>query len=276
MIYQPVLNKNAQAGGVRYRIRYEKNYELPNDPKHDESHIHNCYEIYINLEGDVSFWVNNKLYPIKSGDIIATRSGDVHMCVYHSPAVHEHFCLWFEFDGKSAAEEYIKEFFENKHYSFAEKKDELAHLFFELYRRSEAGEEFLQSVALLSVFAALGKSHEKSTAPADELMPPEMQRIVDDINENFAEFKTVKDIIERYYISQATLNRYFRKYLHISPREYLEAKKLARATTLLSDGKTVTEACMLSGFSDSSHFISVFKKKFGETPFKYKSTRNQS
>ena len=271
MIYQPVLNKTAvSAKDIRYRVRYKKIYELPDDPKHDDSHIHSCYEIYFNLDGDVSFWVNNRLYPIKKGDIIATRPGDVHMCVYHSPSVHEHFCLWIELDSEGAAEQYMKEFFNNKHYSFGEKADILAKLFFELHRQNDGGEVFLQTVALFSVFAMLGESHAKSTAKADEMMPPEMQRIVDDLNENFAEFKAVKEITERYYISQATLNRYFRKYLHISPREYLEAKKLANAAKLLANGNTVTEACMLSGFSDCSHFIAVFKKKFGETPLKYK------
>ncbi len=271
MIYQPILNKTAsEIGGIHYRIRYMKNYELPDDPKHDESHIHNCYEIYFNLAGDVSFWVNNRIYPIKSGDIIATHPGDVHMCVYHSPSVHEHFCLWVEFSRESAAEKYVKEFFDNKHYSFADKKGELSKMFFDLYRQSKEGKEFLQTVTLLSVLACLGENHIKSSEATGELMDPELQRIVDDLNENFAEFKTVRDITERYYISQATLNRHFRKYLHISPREYLEAKKLANAAKLLNEGKTVTEACMFSGFSDCSHFIAVFKKKFGETPLKYK------
>ncbi|MBP3591363.1 MAG: AraC family transcriptional regulator [Clostridia bacterium] len=39
---------------------------------------------------------------------------------------------------------------------------------------------------------------------------------------------------------------------------------------LLKKDASVTEACTAAGFSDCSHFIVLFKKKFGETPLKYK------
>jgi AraC-like DNA-binding protein len=57
----------------------------------------------------------------------------------------------------------------------------------------------------------------------------------------------------------------------MSPHTFLEEKKLAYAKQLLMGGASVTDACFGAGFSDNSHFISVFKRKFGETPYKYKS-----
>ena len=128
----------------------------------------------------------------------------------------------------------------------------------------------MQTVALFDLVSYLCEKESQEKCAPIETMPPEMQEIVDDINENFAEILHVGDIFERHYISRATLNRRFRKYLHVSPREFLEAKKLSYAKKLLSKGCSVTEACMLSGFSDCSYFIAVFKKKFGSTPLKYK------
>ena len=94
MANQPVLDKKSSScAPIRYKLLHAKNYEIPNDPRHDESHIHGYYEIYFNISGSVSFWANNKLYPIKSGDMIVTKPGDFHFCVYHAPSVHEHFCL---------------------------------------------------------------------------------------------------------------------------------------------------------------------------------------
>ena len=78
------------------------------------------------------------------------------------------------------------------------------------------------------------------------------------------------DIIKNRFISAATLNRRFRKYVRLSPKKFLESKKLSYAAKLLSDGASVTDACLASGFSDCSHFIALFKKQFGKTPFKYK------
>jgi AraC-like DNA-binding protein len=53
-------------------------------------------------------------------------------------------------------------------------------------------------------------------------------------------------------------------------QEYLLAKKLSHAKDLLSKGYTVAEAGYSVGFFDSSHFISVFKKRFKQTPCNYK------
>ena len=142
-------------------------------------------------------------------------------------------------------------------------------MFCRLERVSETENEFLQSAVLFELMTELVES-DPAVAAVPEVLPREMQEIVEDINDNFAEYRYVSDIVEKYYISQATLNRWFRKYLHISPREFLEAKKLSLAKQLLLEGKSVTDSCMLSGFSDCSHFISVFKKHFGETPFKFK------
>ena len=38
-----------------------------------DAHVHEECEIYINLSGDVSFMVENRLYPVSYGNIIITR-----------------------------------------------------------------------------------------------------------------------------------------------------------------------------------------------------------
>ena len=272
MIYQPILNASStDCGEVRFRIRYRKEFAEPGDPLHDESHIHSCYEIYFNLSGEVSFWANNRLYPMRSGDMIVTRPGDVHLCVYNTPSIHEHFCLWLEFDEMSPAAEYISEFFNRNHYSFGEKKAELADMLFALKWADNEDNKLKKNAALFSLLSFLGERSGECGDEVDTVMPDEMQKIVDDLNENFASIHHISELLERHYVSRATLDRWFRKYLRVSPRDFLEAKKLAYAKALLTEGKTVTDACMLSGFSDCSHFIAVFKKKFGETPLKYKS-----
>ena len=272
MIYQPTLDFCAdRKSEISYRVRYRNEYTEIDDPRHDESHIHSCCEIYFNLAGDVSFWANNRLYPIKSGDIIATKPGDVHLCVYNSPTVNEHFCFWFEYATDSPLGEYIAPIFEANHYSLGEGKEKLAELLTTLKKMDTVGEnEFARTAKLYEIFVFLRENCKVQSTQMPETMPPEMQRIVDDLNKNFTEFNHISDILKQYYISQATLNRWFRKYLRVSPREFLEAKKLAYAKKLLSEGRSVTETCMLAGFSDCSHFISVFKKKFGQTPHRYK------
>lgn len=100
-------------------------------------------------------------------------------------------------------------------------------------------------------------------------LPEGMQQVLDYIDTHFAEIENVGEISEHFFMSRATMNRWFRKYIRLSPRELLEAKKLSYAKKLLAEGMNITDTSMHAGFSDCSYFIAVFKKKFGKTPLQY-------
>lgn len=272
MKQQLVLDRLAVSlGETKYYIRYRKDYIDPNDPRIDGSHIHDCYEIYFNVSGDVSFFVNNKLYPIKKGDVIFARGGEVHFCVYNRPILHEYFCVWINSDRNSAVTEFIERNLKKNFISCGDLGEDISNLLFKMNNVPSSDDRFEDTVNLLRLLILISERREKQTPPPPSILPIELQRIVDDISENFAEISGVNDILKRHYISQATLNRRFRKYMQISPRAFLEDKKLAYARQLLLCGVSVTDACFNAGFSDCSRFITVFKRKFGETPHKYKS-----
>ena len=52
---------------------------------------------------------------------------------------------------------------------------------------------------------------------------------------------------------------------------YIENRRLANAKKLLERGESVQAAAEKSGFPDYSHFISLFKRRFGITPKKFQS-----
>ena len=78
-----------------------KYIEIDSDSQENvfDSHTHEECEIYLNLSGDVSFVVENNIYPIKPGDIIITRPFEYHHCVYHSNKLHKHFWILFSSRG---------------------------------------------------------------------------------------------------------------------------------------------------------------------------------
>jgi AraC-like DNA-binding protein len=106
-------------------------------------------------------------------------------------------------------------------------------------------------------------------------LPKPMQQVLDYINANYANLHSMDDIAEATHISCSTLNRWFRTYLQLSPHKYVEALKLSYAQRLLLEGRTVTDVCNCSGFTDCSRFISVFKNKFGQTPLQYQKCRDR-
>lgn len=253
-----------------FSVNYTNRPTKPGAPELVGPHIHNCYEIYVNFSGDVSFLVNNKLYRISSGDIIKTCAGDVHHCIINKTCMHEHFCIWIE----EAEDSPLTEFLRNTESPYLNLEDEeVKKTLFSLLSRLESvyeTENGLSKTAAMVSILDLIATKSAVAVTQNENIPPALQQILDYMNSNFAEIQYVNDVLSNFFISPSTLNRWFRRYIHLSPHEFLETKKLGYAEQLLQKGYTVTEVSDMAGFSDSSHFISVFKKRFGRTPHKYK------
>lgn len=257
--------------GVRIEIHHTDSFIRLNDPDIDESHIHNCYEIYVNVSGDVSFLVENRLYPIQNGDAVITRPGEMHLCVYNSSCIHEHFCLWIEAPEGSTLLSFLNEpEFCNRYSPDSETRQKILGLLYRLDNLNRPLNRALERTCcflqLLSLFVGKPEPERKNQVA----MPGELQRMLDYINRHFREIQHVRDIFGLFYVSPSTANRWFKKYIHLSPGEFLQGKKLACAQQLLLRGLNVSQVSLQCGFSDCSHFIAVFKQKFGETPYKYK------
>lgn len=251
-------------------IFYEKRYTTLNDETLDGDHIHDFYEIYVNLSGDVSFLVENSLYAIRRGDVIITRPNEIHRCILHSDCDHEHFVIWLK--GFPFASEKLKAEFE-KRTLIAMPKEEKELLIQNCFafHECQTGKDTLWLREAQYFFAIMDMicSGYKKDVPA-EILPDALERIVEYISAHYDEPAcTVARIGEEFYISKSTLCRYFRRYFQSTPSDYIESKRFSEARKLLTAGVSVQTACLNSGFSDCSHFIRRFRKKFGTTPYRY-------
>ena len=275
--YLPQLHEmSSSLFGMHFAIVHNNKYRHCDDPDADPLHVHDYLEIFLNVSSDVSFLVNNNLYPVPMGDAVISCPGDIHMGIFHKSAVHEHVCIWIDADFNTPLFSFLHKKDFCSLFSFDEQtKKQLQSLVFSLLDIIEKEGSELEKVSyLLQILTIFEKKTHHDTEQV--YLPETLQKVLDDIHENFSEIHSVNDILTSHFVSSATLTRWFRKYLHSSPREYLESVRLSNAAILLANGHSVTEACMRSGFSDCSHFIVLFKKKFGETPLKYKKKTNTS
>lgn len=134
---------------------------------------------------------------------------------------------------------------------------------------NEGQVELLKTAAFFEILALLNDSEREEKVSVSTQVSEQMQQVLLYMNTSFLEIQSIQEVCDRFYISQATLSRWFQKYAGVSPRTFLESKRLAYAKQLLNKGDTVTQAASKAGFSDCSHFIRVFKKKFGDTPKAY-------
>jgi AraC-like DNA-binding protein len=83
---------------------------------------------------------------------------------------------------------------------------------------------------------------------------------------------SLKDVSKDLDIHPAYLSRSFSKYFdNLSFGEYIRKLRIDKAIQLLKESKySLSEIAYLTGFSDQSHFIRIFKKQTGMLPTVYK------
>lgn len=86
------------------------------------------------------------------------------------------------------------------------------------------------------------------------------------IDENYMNHIKVEDIAKMLNINRSYLSRIFKEKIGMTIREYLISVRLKEAKHLLNDGKNVTEAAFICGFSGQSHFSKTFKKYYACAP----------
>lgn len=82
----------------------------------------------------------------------------------------------------------------------------------------------------------------------------------------FSEPHTLASLASMANMSAFHFARIFRDLAGVPPHRYLLNVRLERADAMLRDGASVTDACFDCGFSNLSHFIRTFRRRFGCAP----------
>ena len=234
---------------------------------HNESHIHKECEIYINLSGNVSFEVENHIYPISRGCVIITKPLEYHHCIYHSDAPHEHY--WITFLAKEEAE-FLSMFFNRNR-----GEDNLIVLSEEQLNAcksamdkllEEENEPFSQRIEFCKLFKILSESKGVSSSYYADKMPTDVSAALRFMDKYLTDDFKIKVILDFCNVSINTLERHFKKHLGITPFAMIRKKRLIFSMQFLRNGESVTDAAIKSGFYDYSNYIQLFRKQFGFTP----------
>ena len=73
-------------------------------------------------------------------------------------------------------------------------------------------------------------------------------------------------LAEKFYISKYYLCRAFHKATGLTVHDYIRLKRLNLARELKAEGKSISEAAMMAGFTDYSSFYRAYLKEYGVSP----------
>jgi AraC family transcriptional regulator len=70
--------------------------------------------------------------------------------------------------------------------------------------------------------------------------------------------------------------RVFSELVGTAPHQYLLRTRLRNAAQMLQQGASVTDTCFACGFQNLSHFVRLFRRRFGTSPSRYEPKRGST
>lgn len=112
-------------------------------------------------------------------------------------------------------------------------------------------------------------SHKPRQAREAGKEPEAVRQAKEYLTENFADNVSLERLAALCRLSPFHLSRVFSEATGMPPHAFQIQVRLAAASKLLSQGRTISEAACETGFADQSHFTRHFKRIVGVTPGRF-------
>lgn len=242
-----------------------------------ELHWHDEYEIFLFIEGDAKYIIEEKTYTLEPLDIILIRKHEMHR-IYHNSNTRYQRCVLMvspKFFQEYSCQSYETQFLntvdgiDNKIPGEIVRSSGLYDAFLRYRKYAEAQHEPEGSPLLRSIIIEILYLLNKNTgfSKSDHTHGP-IKSVLLYLNNNYTDDITLDMLAEKFYLSKYYLCRAFRKATGLTIHEYICRKRLALVRELREEGKSLNEAAMTAGFSDYSSFYRAYVKEYGIPPRK--------
>ncbi len=242
------------------------------------AHSHDHFELFVHIKGHIQIFVEENRYSLSGGEIRFYSAGELHGGDLGGDEEIE----WYQINipaaflsapnGKALTRIFWDRKFGTGNVIRSQKQEEIVSMLenaFALYKNNDPLAMCYAQTVVVGLLCLI-YADENRLSSAAEKRTPALEKIFDMIYHDFANLSSVYDIAERTHFSVSYINKLFHTHVGVSPYQFLLGKKLDEAKKALKNGKSVTEAARLAGFRDYSGFITLFRKRFGVTPHKYK------
>lgn len=249
-----------------------------------DTHIHNCYEIYYYISGNLTYHVEGQSYKLKKNDIIITNARELHRIVFDSPSAYERKFIQFKPEYVSAFQNEgysILNFLDKRklgHHNKIDAEDVTANgidlMWMKIekcYKEKTSENEILLKALFVQMLIEIKKIFAKNKeAIIDSIEYDEkIIDILNYINKNIEEKITLGSLEKKFHLNKYYLCHLFKKNTGFSVVEYIIYKRIMRAEELIVSGMSVIQASNEVGFGDYTNFYKAFKRILGISPQKY-------
>lgn len=247
-------------------------------------HFHDAYEIFLLLSGDVDFYVEQSLHHLQRGHLIICNDRELHRACHYGALPFERIAIHFNHrlvQSLSTSSTNLLSCFHNRRLGTQNailiSEEEIASIIImsdrlrAVSQSIQYGSDVLTTVYLSELLVLVNTLFRNSDKEPYFVPTGIISNVMDYIDTHLSTDLSLGSIATCFAIDQYYLSHLFKRQTGNTLYQYILIKKIAMAKQCLTEGRSVTETCNLSGFNDYSNFIRTFKKIVGVSPGKYNS-----
>lgn len=261
-------------------------FKLKDQKKNEfEFHYHDFNKIIIFLSGEVTYIIEGKSYRLKPWDILLVGRNDIHQPIISPNVPYERIILWLNpnfLDAHNRNDCDLQNCFslatERKMNMIRLNKTDIPSLKQTLDDLEEAindtsfGYEILKNSLFIQLIVKINRllfGMDIKKKLEDIRYDPRIEKILSYINNNLDNTLSVDLISEKFFLNKYYLMHLFKQETGFTLYNYIQKKRVIKASDCIKKGMPAGEVCSLCGFGDYSTFVRTFKKEFKLSPKQY-------
>lgn len=241
------------------------------------SHWHEHLELHYVVEGEATFYLNQRSYEVGPGDFVIINSNELHSAYCRKAPYHAYVAIFAMTD---VSPELAKK---NCLFQSLVRGDEtVRRLMQQINGEKQRGEFAYKQVCrglILELLAYMCRNFVVQMIPERDIKRrrkdlDRLNTVLNYIEKHISEPITNSRLAEVACLSEDRFCHVFRNGVGKPPLQYINDMRLKKALGLLENSEhTVTEVAESIGFRDYNHFGRLFRKRYGCTPYDIKSGR---
>lgn len=254
-------------------------YECGEEQYHPHYHVgpaaRDYYLIHYIDRGKGIFKTKNQTYEVNKGDGFIIYPGEV---VYYGVEEDDPWhCYWVGFHGMNTLQ-YLEQCGlseTNRLFHFDDDSLLVKNMSSIIQASSDFSIPYIKSLGLLYIFfSLLTEQHNKDTNHFANISKENIHvlQAVQYIQHQYMHDIKISDLADRLGFNRSYFCSIFKKYMMVSPKQYLMNIRIARACELMKHSDlNISEIARSTGFNDPLYFSKIFKRQRLYSPQVYKS-----
>ncbi|OAS14406.1 AraC family transcriptional regulator [Paenibacillus oryzisoli] len=264
--------------------QFSMEHKVTDSPKEIKTHLHDRYELFYFISGDLTYYIEGQAYTLSPNDIVITNSRELHRIVFNSKACYERKYIQFKPEYISAfqTDDYNMLYhIENRKLGYCNKipaEEVFAYKINELWERIEQTTQdsspespIMMKAIFIQMLITINKIFSKynHTYTDRHKYDEKIVAILDYINKNLEEKISLDRLQQKFYVNKYYLCHIFKLNTGFTVIEYITYKRIMSAIELLMSGMPAIDAAHAVGFGDYSTFYKAFRNITGFSPKQY-------